>query len=54
VVAGIPGDEATVKTLRKSGSKIILLPSNPEYAEMIFNPSEVTLYGKVVSVFRQL
>ncbi len=54
VVAGIPGDEATVKTFRKSGSKIILLPSNPEYAEMIFNPSEITVYGKVVSVFRQL
>jgi repressor LexA len=29
VVAGIPGDEATVKTFKKSGNKITLVPANP-------------------------
>ena len=54
IVAGIPNNEATVKILRKSRGKIILVPANPEYSEIILNPGEVTIYGKVVSVFRQL
>jgi len=54
VVAGIANDEATVKILKRTRDKIILVPSNPEYCEIILNPDEVTIYGKVVSVFRQL
>jgi len=54
VVAGIPNDEATVKILKRARDKIILVPSNPAYCETIFNSDEVTIYGKVVSVFRQL
>jgi repressor LexA len=54
VVAGIPGDEATVKTFRRTGDTITLLPSNARLEPMVFDPSEVTIYGKVVTVLRRL
>lgn len=54
VVAGIPGDEATVKTFKKAGGKITLLPSNPTMKPMVFDADEVTIYGKVVTVMRRL
>ena len=54
VVAGIPGDEATVKTYRRKGAAITLLPSNARLAPMEFDASEVTIYGKVVTVLRKL
>ena len=54
VVAGIPGEEATVKTWRRKGNKIVLEPSNKRLAPMVFEPSEVTLYGKVVTVLRRM
>lgn len=54
VVAGIPGEEATVKTFKKSGNKITLVPSNPRMKPMEFASDEVTIYGKVVTVMRRL
>jgi repressor LexA len=54
VVAGIPGDEATVKTYTRKGSKVILLPSNARLAPMEFDASEVSVFGKVVTVLRRL
>jgi repressor LexA len=54
VVAGIPGEEATVKTFKKSGNKITLIPSNPRMKPMEFSSDEVTVYGKVVTVMRRL
>ena len=54
VVAGIPGEEATVKTYLAKKGKIILRPSNPTLEDMVFDPSEVTVYGKVVTVMRRL
>jgi len=54
VVAGIPGEEATVKTLVRRRSKIVLRPENPALEEMVFDPSEVTIFGKVVTVLRRL
>ncbi|MGZ8642027.1 MAG: transcriptional repressor LexA [Actinomycetota bacterium] len=54
VVAGIPGDEATVKTFLRRKGKIVLRPENPSLDEMIFDPSEVSIYGKVVTVMRRL
>jgi repressor LexA len=54
VVAGIPGEEATVKTFKKSGNKIILVPSNSRMAPMEFAAGEVTIYGKVVTVMRRV
>jgi repressor LexA len=54
VVAGIPGDEATVKTYQRSGGKVTLLPANERLEPMVFDPDEVTIYGKVVTVLRRL
>ena len=54
VVAGIPGEEATVKTFKKSGNKVILVPSNARMAPMEFPAGEVTIYGKVVTVMRRV
>ena len=54
VVAGIPGDEATVKTLSKTATSIVLLPSNPTMSPMEFSPDDVTIFGKVVTVIRSL
>ena len=54
VVAGIPGDEATIKTFTKSGSKITLTPSNEKMKPMVFDSGEVNVYGKLVTVLRRL
>ena len=54
VVAGIPGDEATVKTFRRKGSAVTLLPSNARLSPMEFDASDVTIYGKVVTLLRRL
>ena len=54
VVAGIPGGEATVKTYGRKGSKVVLNPANATMAPMIFEPEDVHLYGKVVTVLRRL
>jgi repressor LexA len=54
VVAGIPGEEATVKTFKKSGAKITLIPANSSMEPMVFGADEVTVFGKVVTVMRSL
>ena len=54
VVAGIPGEEATVKTYSRRAGKVVLTPSNPLLEPMVFDPSEVTVFGKVVTVLRRL
>lgn len=54
VVAGIPGDEATVKTFKKSGNKITLVPANSTMDPMVFTSDEVSVFGKVVTVMRRL
>ena len=56
VVAGIPGEEATVKTYSVDAKKgqVVLLPSNHALKPMRFDPSEVQIFGKVVTVMRRL
>jgi repressor LexA len=54
VVAGIPGGEATVKTFSRRGSKVVLRPANPDYEPIELDSSEVTIYGKAVTVLRRL
>lgn len=54
VVAGIPGEEATVKTWTRKGNKVVLLPANERLSPMEYDPAEVTLFGKVVTVLRRL
>lgn len=54
VVAGIPGEEGTVKTFSRKGRKVVLLPANERLAPMELDPEEVTIFGKVVTVLRRL
>jgi repressor LexA len=54
VVAGIPGEEATVKTYTRHGSRVVLLPANQRLAPMEFDAAEVQVFGKVVTVLRRL
>jgi repressor LexA len=54
VVAGIPGEEATVKTFKKKGGTVTLIPSNPTMEPMEFRADEVSLFGRVVTVMRRL
>jgi repressor LexA len=54
VVAGVPGDEATVKSYSRRGGTVTLTPANPDLEPVELPASEVTIYGKVVTVMRQL
>ncbi|MSO59961.1 MAG: transcriptional repressor LexA [Ilumatobacteraceae bacterium] len=54
IVAGIPGDEATVKIYKRSANKVTLIPSNPAFENMVYTNDEVSVYGKVVTVMRRL
>ena len=54
VVAGIPGDEATVKKFGRRGDAIVLSPANEQFEPMELDSGDVTVYGKVVSVMRRL
>ncbi len=54
VVAGIPDDEATVKTFSRRRGKVVLTPANPAFSPMELAPDEVTVFGKVVTVLRRL
>ncbi len=54
VVAGIPGDEATVKTFLRRKGRIMLRPENATMDELVFDPADVAIYGKVVTLLRRL
>ena len=54
VVAGIPGDEATIKTFTRSGNRIVLTPSNSSMKPMELSSDEIVIYGKLVTVLRRL
>jgi len=54
VVAGLPGGEATVKTWQRSGQRVTLIPHNPTLSPMEFDATEVTVFGKVVTVMRKV
>ena len=54
VVAGIPGDEATVKTFTTQGDRVVLVPANPRLGPMEFDAGEVQVFGRVVTVLRRL
>ena len=54
VVAGIPGEEGTVKTYSRKGAKVVLSPANPRLSPMELDPAEVRIFGKVVTVLRRL
>jgi repressor LexA len=54
VVAGIADGEATVKFFRQKDGKVVLVPANPRLQPMEFDPGEVVIYGKVVTVLRRV
>src|SRR5438067_3532583 len=54
VVAGIPGEEATVKTFVRRARSVVLRPANPRLDDLVFHPDEVKIYGKVVTVLRRI
>ncbi len=54
VVAGVPGEEATVKSYTAQHGKVVLRPANSHMSPMILAPGDVTIYGKVVSLLRRL
>ena len=54
VVAGIPGEEATVKTFLRKRNKIVLRPANETMEDLVFDPSDVKVYGKVVMLQRRI
>lgn len=54
VVAGIPGEEATVKRFSTKRGKVVLVPANAQLEPMVFSPDEVKIFGKVVTVMRRL
>jgi repressor LexA len=54
VVAGIPGEEGTVKTFARRRGKVVLSPANASFSPMEFAPEDVTIYGRVVSLLRRL
>jgi len=54
VVAGIPGDEATVKTYTRKGNTITLIPSNERLEPMVYPAEQVDVFGRVVTVLRKV
>jgi repressor LexA len=54
VVAGIPDDEATVKVFSRRRGKVVLSPANASMSPMSFDPEDVHIYGKVLSILRRL
>ncbi|HET7723057.1 MAG TPA: transcriptional repressor LexA [Propionibacteriaceae bacterium] len=52
IVAALLGDEATVKTFKRTPGQVWLLPHNPAYEPIDGN--DATILGKVVTVLRRL
>jgi repressor LexA len=52
IVAALLDDEATVKTFKRTGSQVWLIPHNPAYDPIDGN--DATILGKVVAVLRRV
>jgi repressor LexA len=52
IVAALIGDEATVKTFKRTPGQVWLLPHNPAYEPIDGN--DASILGKVVTVLRRL
>jgi repressor LexA len=46
VVAGNPGEKATIKTFTRKGTKIVLVPANDALEPMTFDEDEVAIFGR--------
>ncbi len=54
VVAALPGEEATVKTLRHRGPVVVLEPANSDFSPIEVAADEAVIYGRVVTVLRKV
>ena len=54
VVAGIPGEEATVKTFTPRPARSCSSRPTPGCSPMEYDAADVTIFGKVVTVMRRL
>ena len=54
VVAGIPDGEATVKFLQRREGKIVLHPANSAMEDLVYDPKDVVIYGRVVTLLRRM
>jgi repressor LexA len=54
VVAGIPGEEATIKTYSRKGNRVVLLPANAAYEPIELDANDCQIFGKVVTILRRL
>ena len=43
-----------MKTYQERDGKIVLVPHNASLSDMVFDPAEVQIFGKVVTVMRKL
>jgi repressor LexA len=53
-VVGLPGGEASVKTYRRDGDTVTLIPANLDMEPMTYSADEIELYGRAVTVLRRL
>ncbi|EIZ80287.1 repressor LexA [Novosphingobium sp. Rr 2-17] len=53
VVALVRGEEATLKYLRREGSKVVLDPANGAYEPQIYGSDEVEVQGKLAGLLRR-
>ena len=51
IVAALLADEATLKRLKVTGSKVMLMPENPAYQPIV--AENVSIMGKLVALFRK-
>jgi repressor LexA len=54
IVAGLPEGDATVKTFRRRGSRVELIPSNSTMETIELPADQVHIFGRVVTVMRRL
>lgn len=54
VVAGIPGEEGTVKYFQRDNDSVVLVPANSEFDAIRLPANEVEIFGRVVTILRQV
>lgn len=52
IVVALVGDSATVKRLFRKNDKVVLHPENDALNDFIYEPSEVSILGKVIGLVR--
>ena len=52
IVALVDDQEATLKTLRRAGGKIVLEPENEDFEPQVLEPHRVKIQGRLISLMR--